>query len=112
MANSTDAALDSYPGARAARDHLVFDDPQIMADGARLIDPEVGGMRGAIAVHLDGATWALPKGVHIAPGRGVLFVLGTAGRLHVLVARRGRMRELTVSVGFAAALRREYFDRS
>lgn len=101
--------IDDYPGARAAREHMVFDDPHLNAADSQLVTPTVGGKTGAVAVHFGTAAWALPRGVRISPIRGGLFVLSTGGRVHCLVVRRGEVRELTLPLGIAARVRREAF---
>lgn len=80
-------------------------------DETQLVEPTVGSSKaGSIAVHIDGAgPWALPSKVRVSPGRGVLYVLGTANRVHVLIARQGRVRELLVPLDIAARIRRERF---
>lgn len=103
MATSTDT-LDAYPGARAAREHMVFD------DDAQVADPGIGGPTGAVVIHLDGtARWALPKGTRIAPGKGKVYALGPSGRVHVLIVRDGRVRELVVGLAVARRIRVEMF---
>lgn len=118
MASET---LDSVPGARAAAGRMTFDGEVMDFSGGliggldpadfSIVAPRIGSMSGVVGVCLDGAQWALPARCRVSPGRGVLCVIGPDESLHVLVAHRGRMRELAVSVGFAAALRRHYFDR-
>lgn len=80
-------------------------------DETPIVEPTIGSIRaGSIAIHIDGAgPWALPSKVRVSPGRGVLYVLGTANRVHVLIARQGRVRELLVPLDIAARIRRERF---
>lgn len=97
--------------ARITDDVLSMDADGVHFDTAQLVDPAIGGTHGAVILHVGGARWALPRGARIAPGKGVFYVLGESGRVHVLVAHQGAVRELVVSLGFAARVRRERFDR-
>lgn len=92
-------------------DVISMDADGVHLDDATLVDPSIGGTHGAVIIHVGGARWGLPRGSRIAPGRDVIYVLGESGRVYVLVGRNGHMRELVVSLGFAARVRRERFDR-
>lgn len=97
--------------ARITEDVLSMDADGVHFDSAQLVEPTIGGTHGAVILHVGGARWALPRGARIAPGKGVLYVMGESGRVHVLVPHQGAVRELVVSLGLAARVRRERFDR-
>lgn len=99
----TDPAADLMRGARDALPHVRFDDE------AQLVEPRIGSMRGVVGVVIDGAQWALPSKSRVAPGRGVLFVLGPDDDLHVLLTLRGRIRELLVPADLSDRIRAEAF---
>jgi len=119
MDSSTSSGLAA--GAREAFERIDFDGTTMHLDGGtvggfqagdfQIVDPQIGGTRGAVAVYLADATWALPKGVHLAPGAGVLFVMTDTGRTHTLIARGGRMRELQGPTEYENRVRRERFNR-
>lgn len=92
-------------------DVISLDGEGVHFDAAKLVDPTIGGPRGVVVAHIGRARWALPRGARISPGKGVLYVVSESGRVHVLVAHQGAVRELVVSLGFAARVRRELFDR-
>lgn len=93
-------------------DVISLDSEGVHFDDAKLVAPAIGGTHGTVIVHVGGARWGLPRGSRIAPGRDVIYVLGESGRVHVLVGHQGVVRELVVSLGFAARVRRERFDRA
>ncbi|WP_154096515.1 hypothetical protein [Microbacterium testaceum] len=100
----TDPTSDLMRAARDALRHVRFDDE------AKLVEPRIGSMRGVVGVVIDGAQWALPAKCRVSPGRGVLFALSPDGTLHVLLTRRGRIRELLVPADIAARIRTEAFS--
>ncbi len=97
--------------ARTTDDVISLDSDGVHFDAAKIVDPTIGATHGVVVVHIDRARWALPRGARISPGKSVLYVMSESGRVHVLVARQGAVRELVVSLGFAARVRRERFDR-
>ncbi|WP_295844884.1 hypothetical protein [uncultured Microbacterium sp.] len=109
-------------GARDAFQRITFDGSALSFDGATvggfdpaefaIAAPSVGGTSGVIIAHIGTARWGLPRGVRIAPGRGILAVLSESGRVHVLVDRGGRVRELQGPLEFAKRIRREMFGTS
>ncbi len=108
-------------GAREAFERIDFDGTTMHLDGEtvggfqvedfQIVEPQIGGTSGAVAVHLVDATWALPKGVHLSPGAGVLFVMAASGRTHTLIARGGHIRELQGPIEYENRVRRERFNR-
>lgn len=116
-----DSSSSLATGARDAFERMDFDGTTMHLDGEtvgdfqasdfQIVDPQIGGTRGVVGVHLEDATWALPKGVHLSPGAGVLFVMSDTGRTHTLIARGGRMRELQGPIAYENRVRRERFNR-
>ncbi|CAH0172548.1 hypothetical protein [Microbacterium sp. Bi128] len=116
------ATIDSIPGARAAARRMTFDGETMDLGGGlvggldpsdfSIADPRIGGMRGVFGIFIDGASWALPAKSRVSPGRGCLFVLGPDDALHVLLSRRGRIRELLVPADLADRIRSEAFTRA
>lgn len=98
------SAADLMRAAHAALSHIRFDDE------AQLVEPRIGSMRGVVGVVIDGAQWALPSKSRVSPGRGCLFVVGPTGDLHVLLACRGRIRELLVPADLAERILTEAFS--
>lgn len=107
--------------ARDAFERSSFDGEEFRFDGGtavdfdptafRIITPQIGGPRGMVVVHVGGARWGLPRGVRIAPAGRNLLVMSESGRIHLLAAVDGEVRELQGPVAWEHRARCEAFDR-